>query len=130
MEENILDKEFIDKKHQFFFKIRPVIIWGIALVLGVLFQIIHWPFASILILVPSAGLQAYCINGVMRRKERNTLNKVLSIMGGIWLVTLIGGVLFNNGHPYNKIGLLVYVVTFIIYFTIYYHRTTLERTGH
>lgn len=120
METNILDQEFVDKKPQTYFKSRAVIIWGVTLILGIVFRIMHWPFSSVLIVISSAGLHAYCINGFIKPKERNALNTVLSIISIIWLVALIGGVFFNNGHPYNEMGLLVYAVTFMIYFTIYY----------
>lgn len=120
MEEGILDQEHIDPKNKALFKTRPVIIWGIVLILGILFRIMHWPFAQVLILIPTAGLQAYCINGFIKPKERNALNTALSLFGILWLMTLIGGMLFNNGYPYNEKGLKAYVVVFIIYFIIYY----------
>jgi hypothetical protein len=33
---------------------------------------------------------------------------------------MIGGVLFNNGYPYNENGLKVYLVTFTLFFVLYY----------
>lgn len=120
MQEEILDQEFVDPKNQAFFKTRPVLIWGIVLILGLLFKVMHWPFASVLIIISPAGLQAYCINGFIKPNERNTLNTILSGAGMIWLITLIWGMLFNNGHPYNENGLKVYVVIFTVFFIIYY----------
>ena len=129
MEEDILDQEIVDQKNQTLFKTRPIIIWGIAITLGVLLRIMHWPFAHILIIISPAGLQAYCINGFLKSKERNALNTILSGAGMIWLVTLIVGVTVNNIHLYNENGLKAYAVTFTLYFTIYYfiHRTKRDR---
>jgi hypothetical protein len=120
MEEDILDQEIVDQKNQTLFKTRPIIIWGIVLIIGLLFRVLHWPFASVLIIISPAGLQAYCINGFLKPKERNALNTILSGAGMIWLIALIGGMLFNDGHPYNENGLKVYVVTFTVFFILYY----------
>jgi hypothetical protein len=120
MQEDILDQNLVDEKHKTIFKIRPVIIWLVFLTIGLLFRILYWPGAGILILVSTAGLQAYCLNGFIKSKERNILNTILSILGLIWFVVMLGGIVFNNGHPYNIYGLGVYSVVFAIYFIIYY----------
>jgi cytochrome b subunit of formate dehydrogenase len=120
MEEDILDQEIGDPKNQPLFKTRPILIWGILLIIGLLFRVMHWPFASVLIIISPAGLQAYCVNGFLKPKERNILNTLLSSAGMLWLIVMIGGVLLNNGHPYNENGLKVYAVTFTLFFVLYY----------
>ena len=82
--------------------------WGVLLILGILFRIMHWPFSPIIIIISSGGLHAYCISGFVRPKVRNTLSTAISIIGVIWLVVLI------DGSLYNQRGLIIYVMTFYI----------------
>lgn len=120
MDENILDKDLINNKHTKPFKIRPLIIWGIVLAVGILLRLMHWPGGAILILTSSAGAQAYSIVGYIKSKERNKLNIIFSILGFIWVFIIIGGIFFNDGYPFNEKGLGVYSIVFAMYFVIYY----------
>ena len=120
MQEDILDDHFNKGKDKSPLTNRPIIIWVIVLGIGLLFRFMRWPGSAVLIILSTAGLQAFSLNGLIKPDKRNSINTVFSILGFMWLITLIGGILFNNGHPYNIAGLEMYFIVFIPYFVIYY----------
>lgn len=120
MLEKTIDKSVFDERHGSDFKIRAVIIWALFLVIGLFFRFNHYPGGAFTIIFTSAGLQAYCFNGVLSRKNRNALNITLSVMGWVWFGVFVWGVFFNNGNPYGIGGLNVYGIVAVVYFVIYY----------
>ncbi|MEO9531410.1 MAG: hypothetical protein ABJG68_13995 [Crocinitomicaceae bacterium] len=114
--DEILDNE--PQSEQNNFKLRAIYIWLSVLVLGILFKLMHWPGNAILIILSTAGLQAYCFNWFL--KNKNQFNSVVSILGLVWLLVLIWGIFFNGGHPYNIVGLAIYGIVFSLYFIVYY----------
>lgn len=120
MNNNILDEHLINDNLERKFHKRPIFIWLTLLIFGILFKVMLWPGSTILIITSTAGLQAYCLNGILKSNGRNTLNITLSILGSIWFIIMVGGMLFNHGHPYNKNGVGFYFVVLVIYFFIYF----------
>jgi hypothetical protein len=119
IQDELIDDENNGRETRFVFKPRAVIIWLSVLILGYLFKIMHWPGSSILIICSSAGLSAYCLNALLKLKTPNTLNLILSIGCGIWILILLYGAFFNGGIPYNTKGLWAFATTFAIYFVAY-----------
>ncbi|PHR43319.1 MAG: hypothetical protein COA32_16465 [Fluviicola sp.] len=120
MKENILDQDLNDKKQDVKFKTTPVIIWGAITIFAILLRTIEFPGGVALLVISSAILYAHCLVGFVMSKLRNTLNITLSIIGTLWFLTIIGGVFFNNGNPYNERGLFIFIGISLVYFTIYY----------
>jgi amino acid transporter len=80
----------------------------------------HFPGGVVLLLISSAALHAHCLVGFIKSRLRNALNTTISIIGTVWFLTILGGVFFNNGYPYNKNAIVIYLGIVLIYFTIYY----------
>jgi|GEM_PF-1441735 len=116
--ENILDDDQVAQlgKHRYTFRTWPVLVWGGLLFLGLIFRFMHYPFSSQLIVLPSAGLTAYSISGLLTLKGKDVLNLVLSILGIAWFIIIILGILYNEGHPYNRRGLTAYSIAFLVVF--------------
>lgn len=126
MNETSLDKHLIEVQKRRSIKVRPLIVWSVILLLGLLFDFMNWPGFTILILPSSAGLFAYSLNGVIASKNRDLLSLIVSILGTIWFLILIVGMLFNGGYPYNEIGFLIYLIILVLFFVIYYFTITIK----
>lgn len=114
---DLLDDNLTFKQaYTYQFKRWPVLVYGGIVAIGILFRLQHWPFASYLIITGSAALTAYSINGLTTLRGRDPLNLVLSILGIIWFVIMILGMLLNDGHPYNEKGVFVYAIVFLVVF--------------
>lgn len=120
MEEDILDDYIEDKEPKPVFKTRAVIIWSVFVIIAILFKIQNWKGYLIILLFSSAGLQAYCTNGYIRKDERNDLNTGLSFLGLVWFVLMILGAISPSGFYLNINAVIIYLIVFIIYFLIYY----------
>lgn len=118
MNEDILDQNPDIVESKVLFKTKVVIIWGIILAIGILFKSMHWVGGSILLVLSSAGLHAYSINGVMQ--ERNNLNMILSILGVIWIFTMVQDLFTDNLNLFSKFGIGSYCVILVVYFIGYY----------
>ena len=44
---------------------------------------------------------------------------MIGLMCLAWLFVLVGGALFNNGHPYNFLGVRAYAISFVLLFGIH-----------
>ena len=106
------------KKQKPAFKIRGVIIWSLLVLISIAFRLMNWP-GLILLLFSTAGLFAYNFSAIWFESERNTLNKTISIGGGIWFFILLYGVQFNHGYPVNFNGLSLFFY-FSVFLTIVY----------
>ena len=120
MDMDILDDNLIKQTYKRAFINRPLIIWFSLLGLGLLFKLLGWPLSGFLILIPSAAISAYSINGFFRHKERNITNSAFSLLALLWVIVIISGILFNNGYPYNLKGLTLYLSIFVILSALYY----------
>lgn len=115
--DDILDDNLVfTKGYTYRFKLWPVLVYGGMVAIGILFRLMHWPFASILIVTCSAALTAYAINGLTTLKGKDTFNLVMSILGILWFVIMIMGMLLNDGHPYNEKGVFIYLISFLVVF--------------
>ena len=120
MREDILDQDLNDKKQVVKFKTTPVIICGAITIFAILLRATELPGGVSLLVISSAILYAHCLVGSVMRRLRNTLNITLSVIGTLWFLTIIGGVFFNNGNPYNERGLVIFIGISFVYFIIYY----------
>ncbi len=116
--DDILDEKLSEKPVGYVFKLRPALIWSLLLFIGIAFKFMHWPWASVLIVVNSGGLTAYSLSGMIATKGKNRLSLVLSIFGILWMLYLVGGLMFFAGL-YNRTGVLVYGSVFAGYLGIY-----------
>lgn len=114
----IIDDHLTGKEQEYVFKIRPVIIWSVLLMIGANFEIMNWPGGAVLVIVFSAGLTAYSFSGLLESKGRNWFNNLLCMLGFFWFGIIVWGVFFNYGYPYNKNGLVGYCVAFTVFFLI------------
>lgn len=73
------------------FDTKPVKVWGLVLLVSIIFKIVSWPGANILILISAAGLTAYAISGSIWLKGKHFFNNLLSVGGVIWLCVLFYG---------------------------------------
>jgi uncharacterized membrane protein YeiH len=116
---NILDEKIDLEKEAWSFKKRPAIIWFSLFLIGILFKIQHWPWASLLILIDSAGLTAYSISGMITLKGRHSLNNILCIATIFWMIYLVRGLFYNQAIQFNALGLAVYAAVFVICLVVY-----------
>ena len=116
---DLLDEDLIEKQVEYRFWKWPVIVWLIILAIGLVCRLQHWPGRGVLINVSSASLWAYSISEWKALKGKNTLNNVACVLGILWLVFMVIGELFNNGHPYNKEGIIAFLILFVAFFIGY-----------
>jgi hypothetical protein len=120
MTEETLDQGLLQTAGKKRFKIRAVVIWSILLLIGLGCRLVHFPGGSALLICCSAGLQAYCLNGLFHANERNRLNSGLSLLGLLLFLFLLWAAFFNEGIPYNTNALMTYLVVFLVYFILYF----------
>jgi len=79
MEGNILDKELTKRslEKSYTFHLYPVVLWGIIYLIGELFRFMHWPYASLLLVISLAGLFAYLLNTYITLKGKSIMNQTL-----------------------------------------------------
>ena len=79
MEGNILDKELTKRslEKSYTFHLYPVVLWGIIYLIGELFRFMHWPYASLLLVISLAGLFAYLLNTYITLKGKSIINQTL-----------------------------------------------------
>lgn len=117
-----LDSEYAGMDSAKHFKPRTLMAWAFFILLGCLFKLMHWPFASILLLTGSAGVFAYSFSAALSKQERNPLNILFTVLSSIWFVILVSGLILNGGNPYNLKGFGIYMVVFLIAFLVYYRK--------
>lgn len=122
MDNEILDQPFTNTKYKSLLRKKVYLIWASILILGLVFKLVHWPFSALLILLPSAVLLAYSLNGFVRRKERNVFNSIISLLGFIWMLFMIIENLMTggDGYPFNQFGLRFFLIALFLSFGIYY----------
>lgn len=99
---------------------RPVILWSVFLLLGIVFKVQHWPGGSVLLLLTSSGMTAYCLSKViMITKRENLVFLALAVLGIGWFGIVVWGALYNSGYPFNVNGIKFYAMGFALYFVLY-----------
>ena len=91
MEGNILDKELTKRslEKSYTFHLYPVVLWGIIYLIGELFRFLHWPYASVLLVISLAGLFAYLLNTYITLKGKSIINQTLFFLILFRLVSFI-----------------------------------------
>jgi hypothetical protein len=92
------------------FSVVQTSIWGALILLAAVFLILDWPGLSIL-LVSTGGMFGYNFIAWLMFRGASPANNVFMGVSIVWVIILIAGVIFNNGHPCNEIGLILYGVT-------------------
>lgn len=118
MSETILDEAEVRLPDQSF-KLRAPLIWGSILMVGVLFKIVHWPFASLLTVLPPAGLLAYSTYGMMRKQTRTILCVILFSLSLLYALYLVYGTQFRGGYPVNLNGLAIFFAVAVVWYAGY-----------
>jgi hypothetical protein len=118
MSETILD-QFDDRPLNQDFKFRVLLIWGGFLLIGIVFRISHWPFASVLTIIPPAGFLAYSTYGMLRKHTRTMLCMVAFGASLLWSLYLVYSTLLYSGFAINTRGLTLYFVVAGIWYTGY-----------
>lgn len=118
MSEFVLDEFGHEPKPEKFLWRIPLI-WFAVLLIGILFRVMHYPFGSLLSLIPGGGLLAYSLHGMVRKETRTILCVVLFSASAIWTLVLLYGAFFRHGHPYNIFGVAVFLVTAILWYAGY-----------
>ena len=113
MENETIDNDFINKK-SIPFRYHWFYIWLGLYIIGALFKIMHWPFASIMILTGSAGAFAHAISGLFFYKTRNNFTFYFILVGVLYSVRLIYGAVFKNGKPFNYYGLSLFLGVLLV----------------
>lgn len=103
---------------QFRYSVIQVSIWAGLLLLGLVLKLQHWPGNALSILLGTAGLTAYNFVAFLLMRGKHTLNNILLGAGVLWMVVLLWGFAFNNGHPYNEMGLMIYFGAILLVGTI------------
>ncbi len=111
----ILDKDFVKTNNTYKTKTLTTIIWATILLIGIIFRIIDWPGYNTLQIIGASGLIAYNLSGFIRLKGKNMLNNIMSLLSIVWIIYIISGIFFNDGHPLNFYGLIMHFTIFIIF---------------
>jgi len=117
-EDNILDAP--SDKPKYYFRVWPIITWSIFLFFGLIFKVMHWPGANVLIIICSAGLFAWSLTDWIFLKPIKFVIPIVSVISIAWFATIIWGATLNNGRPFNYNGIVFYLGVFAVYFLVYY----------
>lgn len=110
-------------------RVVTIIIPLLSLVfVGAIFKLMHWPGYSLFILVPTGALLAYMVVQVIFGRK-STLNLILLLANLLLLTYFLWGVFFNDGHPFNEKGLLIYGGVFVIVLLALLFNQWLKRRG-
>lgn len=115
---DLLDAVEVERTYKF--REWPLRLWFVMLVIGIVFRVMHWPGASILIIVSAAGLSAWSMTDIIFLKRSRRIITILSFLGIFWFIFLLWGAYYNGGHPYNNMAVYITVVVFSVYFFVYY----------
>jgi hypothetical protein len=99
----------VQSQKQFRFSVVQASIWGGFILLGLLFLAVDYPGLSIL-LVSSGGMLGYNLVALLLLKGQSLANNIITGTGITWTIILIAGVVFNDGHPCNMNGLIIYTI--------------------
>lgn len=116
--EEIID-DIIKKKPSYQLKVYILIIWILFILLGIAFSLMNWPGKNILILFSTAGFSAYSFSGFLTYKGSHILNSICTVISLCWLLVMLFGIFFNNGIPFNRFGLILYIVILVAFTTFY-----------
>lgn len=116
---NALDDFLIDKRQPFKFSFLAAGLWTAGILTGVLFKIMHLPFAAALVLISSGGLSAYAFASLIAIKGKNVFSLSLSLGALGWVLYISWGALANDGYPYSEMGVLVFVVSALLSYVYY-----------
>jgi len=128
IDEHILDSDE-SISHNFSKKYRQrVFVWGVVLVIGILFKILRLDGSALMILASSGVLFVKGVMGVKEYGSQFKLALILAFLGAIWLLVLLWGNFFNNGYPYNLDGLAIFTTTCVISFIYQWYRGRMSAT--
>jgi len=118
MERDILDEQLtIHKpKKSYTFHLYPTILWGIIYLIGELFKLMHWPFASIMLVTSLAGLLAYLLNTYITLKGKSIINQTLFFLTIFRVMNLMltkDLTLGDEKVVFFPISLVFFIISFI-----------------
>jgi hypothetical protein len=120
MNDNIIDDILTNNGNQNQPKKYPLIIWISVIVIALAFKVNHWPGGHILLVVSTAGYTGISFSGIILSGGSSVFYLISSIIAVFWILLIGYGMLFRNGHPFNKWGLLVFGFVFTLSFVINY----------
>ncbi len=119
MENDILD-DYFTKKPKDTFKYSLFYMWTGLLVIGVIFKIQHWPLAGLFLLTSYAGLFSHSLIAVLFFKMKDYPVLFFLLFGAYHFITILYGVFWGSGRPFNVNGATIYTALLFIFFLVEY----------
>ena len=113
----VLDNQNTQKKSEIY-KVWFNYIWFPILVFAIICEAMNWPGQAAIFMLASSTITGYNLAGLRSRYTRNNLNKTLSILGLLYFLYLLWGMVFNYGFPLNYKGVILQLVIIGIAFGI------------
>jgi len=116
MKQEIIDPERVQPHPEDKFKLWPITIWSTILIVGIIFKLLNWQGASIVILISSASFTGYAFYSYLFYRTKTILPAVFSILSILWIAIMILGIVYNDGYPFNLGGLEFFFAFVLISF--------------
>ncbi len=117
---DILD--YSPEKKKRWFRPEFASIWVFIWIVGLLFKVQHWPLATLLLIIGSAGGMAYAIRGMLVNKSMRVGPWFLFGLNGFYLLVAFSSLLPNPHYLFslNLRALLIYLFVFLLMSLIYW----------
>ncbi|MFM2226359.1 MAG: hypothetical protein RJA07_2561 [Bacteroidota bacterium] len=113
-----LDSDFLNKPKIYKFNLLIVIALTLFFILGQIFKLLHWPFATELLLLSSSCITGYNICAFRYYKGKHIVNNIFIVVSLVWIVYITIGAFWNDGRPFYPIVLLLFSGFILISFLI------------
>jgi hypothetical protein len=117
---DLLDEQLTSPRKTLQFKLWVILLWAAFFAIGYLFRFMHWPFNGVLRVIGAGGFMAYSFSFFLLSKERSTIVITCVGLSLLWGLTVVWGVFFNHGYPFNLSGLAAQAVVFAVLFVLHF----------
>lgn len=117
----ILDEHLIknQKNKEFKFSYLFIIFCVIPYLFGVMFKIMHWPGANIMILSGLAMVSAYSLSAFLRLGKSSTTCNIFAALSLYILGKMILAQFIDFNFPYNTLATHLFWTSFLVSFLIF-----------
>ncbi len=129
MDDEILDDIFLKAKPKLATR-KILLIWLGVIFLGLVLRKLVVPGNALVIIIGSGGIFSFVLYALVIRKIVLVHLFFMLAINLVWTSVFIWGAYLNNGYPYNKTGLLVYILTVLLWFVgyiLYYNHQKSKR---
>lgn len=106
---DLLDEQIT--KQSYSYKFKPVIVIALCIATAVLIflRFKHIPGGLLFSMLSLSFLTSYSIFSFIILKGKDLLNLLFTILTVLWFLFIFWGAIFNEGHPFNFIGISFFI---------------------